>query len=145
MSKANDAKPTLEVSALEAMEVQPGEQVSRNRSIDTDNHTVRLYNVSKNDKTGKNYKVNWTFDFSSVSQEQLLELASRSAVIAYRKHFRNVPEDKITDYADLTVDVLEDVLTQERKGQSAGDKAKKLFDKMTEEEKQKVLQELGLS
>lgn len=138
MSKSNDE------SAIVNMEVQPGEQVSRSRNIDVAAETVRLYNVSKNDKTGKNYKVNWTFDFSGVTDEQMLELASRSAVIAYRKHFRNVPEDRIPEYAERTIDVLEDVLTQERRGLSASEKAARLVAKMTDAEKAELLASLGI-
>jgi len=148
MSKTNEAKTTAtegyKVTTAD-MEVKKDEQVPRTRTIDTEAKKVTLYNVSKNDKTGKNYKVNWTFDFSGVSDEQLLELASRSAVIAYRKHFRGVAEDSIPEYANQNIDVVSDILTHERKGLSAGDKAKKLFEKMNEEEKQAVLKELGLA
>ena len=129
---------------INTMKVKNGETVNRTKDINTELDTVRLGNVSKNDKTGQNYKVDWTFDFSNCTQEEILDLAGRSAVIAYRKTFRNVEEDSIPDYAELTIDVHSEVIAQERTKQSPTQKAKKLLEGMTPEQRQAILDELGL-
>ena len=140
--KTKDAKAS---TSVESMMVKAGEKVSRQKTINTEAQTVRLYNVSKNDTTDRNYKVDWTFDFSGCTQEEILDLAGRSAVIAYRKHFRNIPEESIPNYAERTISVKDEVLAQERKGRSPTEKAKKILSTMSDEEKLQVLKELGLA
>ena len=140
MSKNENAN-----NVLEEMEVKAGEKVSRTKSIDLEGNRVTLFNVSKNDVTGKNYKVKWTFDFSNVSKEDLLELASRAAVIAYRKHFRGVEKGEIPRYKELVVDVQKEVVERERKPANPVEKVKKLMEGLGEEEKRKVLEELGIA
>ena len=130
---------------LDEMEVKAGEKVSRTKSIDLEGKKVTLFNVSKHDGTGKNYKVKWTFDFFNVSQEDLLELASRAAVIAFRKHFRGVDKSEIPNYRELTIDVQREVVEKERKPANPVEKVKKLMEGLGEEEKRKLLEELGLA
>lgn len=130
--------------SIETMTVKHGETVNRVKDISTEKQTVRLFNVSKNDKTGQNYKVNWTFDFSDCTEQEILDLAGRSAVIAYRKHFRGVGEDSIPEYAELTINVHTDVIASERTKKSPTDQAKKLLQSMTKEQREAVLAELGL-
>ena len=130
--------------SIETMTVQAGETVNREKDIVASEQTVRLFNVSNNKKTGKNYKVDWTFDFSKCSPEEILDLAGRSAVIAFRKHFKDVDESSIQDFEKMTIDVKADVIAGERAKQSPTQKAKKLLASMTPEQRQAILDELGL-
>jgi len=132
------------MSTIQDMQVKAGETVNRTKLISTDNQTVQLGNVSKNDTTGQNYKVDWTFDFSECSQEEILDLAGRSAVIAYRKHFRGVSEENIPEYAQLVIDVKEDVIASERAKKSPVDKVKTLLKGMTPEQLAQVLKDAGI-
>lgn len=129
---------------LENMTVKNGETVNRTKIVDTESNTVQLYNVSKNDKTGLNYKVDWTFDFTNCTQAEILDLAARSAVIAYRKTFRVVDKDTIPEFAERTIDVHSEVIAQERSKANPVDKARKLLNGMTQEQKEAILKELGL-
>lgn len=124
------------------MVVKNGESVARQTVTNVEAQTVRKYNVSNNKPTGRNYKVDWTFDFSGCTQEELLEMAAQSAVIAYRKHFRNLKEGEIIDFAEKHIDVKKDILTHQTRGKSVGEKAKDLFSKMSPEEKAALLAEL---
>jgi len=130
--------------SIETMTVKAGETVNREKDIDIEQQTVRLFNVSNNKVTGQNYKVNWTFDFSNCTEEQILDLAGRSAVIAYRKHFKDAKETEIERFADLTIDVASEVIAQQRSKQSNTDKAKNLLAKMSPEQRAAILLELGL-
>lgn len=144
MTNTNDLNATVVVTAND-MEVMPGETVPRDISIYEDTQKVRMLNVSKNDKTGKNYKVDWTFDFSDCTQKDLLMLAARSAVIAYRKNFRNVSSDAISKFATRTINVKDDILTTERSTKSNGEKAADLMGKMSTEEIVAALAAAGIS
>ena len=117
--------------SLQEMQVLKGESVSRNTSVDIDNQTVTMFNVSKNDTTGHGYKVNWMFDFSNCTDTDILLLAARSTLIAYRKNFRKVKVDSIPNFAEKTIDVKEEVLNIERKGKTDEEKMKTLVRNMT--------------
>jgi len=133
--------------SIETMTVKAGETVNRTKDIRLDpvnGDTVQLGNVSKNDKTGQNYKVNWTFNFGNCTQEEILDLAARSAVIAYRKHFRGVDENSIPDYAELVIDVHTDVIASERVKKSPTDQAKKILSAMSSEQREAFLTTLDL-
>lgn len=125
---------------LKDMQVKKDESVSRQTVVSGE--TVRMFNVSKNDKTGHNYKVNWTFDFSDVSHDELLKMAAQSAVIAYRKNFRGVAEDVIPNFAERTIDVKKDILTHTKRGKSDLEKAKDILDKLSDAEKAAILDQL---
>lgn len=129
---------------LETMLVKNGETVNRISSVDSENQTVRLFNVSKNEKTGMNYKVDWTFDFSNCSEVEILELAGRSVVIAYRKNFRTVDEGLIPEFAVKIIDVKEDIITSKRKAKDPMKQAKSLLQGLTEEQRAALLKDLGL-
>ena len=129
---------------IETMTVKAGESVARTKHIDTEQKTVQLGNVSKNDTTGQNYKVDWTFDFANCTDEEILDLAARSAVIAYRKHFRIVTEDKIDLFASRIVDVHDEVIASERVKKSPTAQVKSLLEGLSDEQRAKLLEDLGL-
>ena len=123
------------------MVVKSGESVPRITNVNADKKCVRLFNVSNNKKTGLNFKVDWTFDFSNCSIDEIYELAARSAVIAYRKHFRNVSKEAITNFATKTIDVHKEIMVSQRKTLSDADKLAQLLDKISPEEREAILKE----
>ena len=129
---------------IETMLVKTGEQVSRSTSVNTELQAVTMFNVSKNDITGHGYKVNWMFDFSDCTEEDILLLAARSTLIAYRKNFRKVSENSIPNFEHKTINVKEEVLNVERRGKSDEEKAKDLLSKMSPEQIQKALKDAGI-
>ena len=129
---------------IETMTVKAGESVARTKHISTEKQTVQLGNVSKNKTTGQNYKVNWIFDFSKCTEEEILDLAGRSAVIAYRKHFKEAKEDEIEGFETCIVDVKKDVIASERVKKSPMAQAKNLLQGLSDEERQALLADLGL-
>lgn len=134
-------------NVLETMQVKSGEKVSRTKSIllnPETGDTVRLCNVSNNAHTGQNYKVDWTFNFADCSPEEILDLAARSAVIAYRKHFKGVKESEIESFEVKVINVKKDVIAGERVKKSPVAQVKSLLEGMGEDERKKVLADLGL-
>lgn len=129
---------------LETMQVKNGETVNRISTVNAEDETVRLFNVSKNEKTGQNYKVDWTFDFTSCSEAEVLELAARSAVIAYRKNFRSVDAESIPTFANRVVNVKDDIITSRVSKKDPMKQAKSLLQGLSEEQRADLLKELGL-
>lgn len=132
------------LKTIEEMQVLKGESVSRNTSVDIESQTVTMFNVSKNDTTGHGYKVNWMFDFSDCSDDEILLLAARSTLIAYRKNFRKVPIANIHNFAEKTINVKEEVLNVERKGKTDEEKMKTLVSNMTPQQIRAALEDAGM-
>lgn len=133
------------VKTIEDVLVKSGDEIPRKTVVKND-HTVYVERVSKHDSTNQNYRIYWTFDFSNVSQEELLQMATDSAVIAYRKRgFRKVPDSQITDACVQTIDVKSQIIDTERKGLPDDQKLKALLGKMSKEEVEAILKEAGLA
>ena len=130
--------------SIESMTVKVGESVARTKHIDTEAKTVQLGNVSNNKTTGQNYKVDWTFDFSNCSEEEILDLAGRSAVIAYRKHFKEVTEAEIELFESRIIDVHDEVVAKERVKKSPVAQVKNLLEGLSDEQRKALLADLGL-
>jgi len=126
---------------INEMVVKSGESVSRITTVNTDTKIVRKFNVSKNDTTNKDYKVNWKFDFSNCTEEEILSWASQAVVIAYRKHFRKLPETDISKFADKTIDVHTEMVS-ERRTLSDAEKVQRAISKMSDEEKALLIEQL---
>ena len=120
---------------IETMQVKNGETVNRISTVDAETQKVRLFNVSKNDSTGQNYKVDWNFDFSNCSEAEILELAARSAVIAYRKNFRGVAEDEIHNFALKDIDVKADIITSKKVKKSPVAQVRNLLEGLSDEQR----------
>lgn len=131
-------------NTLETMQVKAGETVNRITTVNVETQTVRMFNVSKNETTGQNYKVNWKFDFSNCTEQEILELAARSTVIAYRKNFRGVKEEEIESFADKTIDVKEAISTKRTTGKSPVAKVKDLMKGMSPEDIAQLLKDAGI-
>lgn len=127
---------------IEDMAVKNGEAVQRVTSVDVAAKKVRKFNVSNNKPTRRNYKVDWTFDFSNCTESQILELAAQSAVISYRKNFKNVVEGDIAGFAERDIDVMSDIVTVQKRGKTTVEKVAGLVGKLSAEDKAKLLAEL---
>ena len=84
--------------------VKQGETVHRITTVDASVQTVTKYHVTTH-KSGGNYAVRWTFDYSGCTPEQILELASRDSVIKARPEFKKVALADIDTWQDRTFDV----------------------------------------
>lgn len=127
---------------IDEMKVLPGTTVSRTCKVNTESQAVRLVNVSHNKPTDSNYRVDWTFDFSNCTEAEILELAARSAVIAYRKNFRDETAANIPNFAERTIDVHVELMMIERTGKTKEERAKSLLAAMTKEERLALLREI---
>jgi len=132
-----------EVKELDLLLVKAGDEVPR-RTIVKDDNTVYVERTSKHDGTNASYRIHWTFDFSNCSREELLELATDSAVISYRKKgFRKVAESQLADACYQTVDVKSQIVDTERRGLTDAEKLKNLLLKMNPEEVEAILNPEG--
>ena len=73
------------------------------RTTTVDGEIVTRKHVTEH-KTGKCY-LTWRFDFTDVTHDQLLELASRAVLIGERPRFKSCVADHIPEWDDKTFDV----------------------------------------
>ena len=86
----------------------------------------------------KEYKT--TFDFSACSEQEILELASKTCIIAFRTKSKvnSITEEAFAVLANNTIDVHEQ-LKAERRGATAEQKIAKLAEGMDKDELTKLL------
>lgn len=106
-------------------------------SVDTENSTVRRVHETETKAAGI-VACDWTFDFSNVSERDLLELASRSILISYRPRFKGLPRDEVIKNQEQTIDVKEFLDSGGTRTKSKVEKATSLIANMTEEEKEQL-------
>lgn len=122
------------------------EEFARSVTVDADAKTVRRVHVTKHGdgSNAAHYGLTWTFDFSGVSQEQLMELASRSVLISYRPTFQKVPANEVDQWADLRISVA-DFLTRGRAPVDPKARIRSDLSKLSAEERAAILAELSAS
>ena len=76
-----------------------------------------------------------TFDFSECSEQEILELASKTCIISFRTKSKvnSITEEKFSELANATIDVHEQ-LKLERRGLSAEEKIERLTKDMGKDE-----------
>lgn len=89
----------------------------------------------------KEYKT--TFDFSKCSEEEILNLASKTCIIAFRTKSKvnSISEEAFSTMANKTIDVHEE-LKAERRGLSNAEKAEKALTSLSESERADILAKL---
>ena len=89
----------------------------------------------------KEYKT--TFDFSKCSEEEILNLASKTCIIAFRTKSKvnSISEEKFAGLANGTVDVHEE-LKAERRGLSNAEKAEKALLSLSETDRTNMIKKL---
>lgn len=120
--------------------VKQGETISRVTEIDpSDKNVVKNFNVTKH-QIG-DFAITWFFDFTDVSREQLMLLATRSLVIDARPTFKKCPSDEIDNWDGKTFKV-QSMLNKSRAKKSTADKVKNLLKDMTPEQIAAILSEV---
>ena len=89
----------------------------------------------------KEYKT--TFDFSKCSEEEILNLASKTCIIAFRTKSKvnSISEEAFSTMANKTIDVHEE-LKAERRGLSNAEKAEKALTSLSESGRADILAKL---
>ena len=77
-----------------------GEVVHRKTTVDVDAKAVLKHHVTKHPEAGL-FVMDWTFDFSKCSDSQILEFASRDAVIGKRNKWKALPSNKLETYPEV--------------------------------------------
>ncbi len=77
-----------------------GVVVHRKTTVDVDAKTVIKHHVTKHPEAGL-YEMDWTFDFSKCSFAQILEFASRDAVIGTRNKWKALASNKLESYPSV--------------------------------------------
>ena len=80
-------------------------EVKRMTTINVDSETVDVTRNTKTSKGGKQYQCHWVLDYSGVTKEQLLSLATRGIVIDKQREFRDAKPSERGDLAEQTIDV----------------------------------------
>lgn len=117
-----------------------GETVSRYTNVDGD--TVHKHHVTMNKASASEYEMDWAFDFSGVTREELMVLASRDLVIKARPVFKSLPADALDEWDDRVFSVREILDTENRTTLSPDEKARRAVSKLTDEQKAALIAEL---
>ena len=121
-------------------------------TIDTNKKTVIVKHKTRCSDTPKALKgednpcqsLETTFDFSDCTEEEILNLATKSCIIAFRTKCKvnDITEEKFAELCAEPINVHED-LKAERKGMSASEKVTKLMGTMSNAERQLILEQLN--
>ncbi len=120
--------------------VKHGTTISRYTKVDGD--TVHKHHVTLNKTTKSMYELDWYFDFTDVSHDELLELASRDLVIKHRPQFKSAPVDALESWAKRTFSVREFLNRENRSKLSPDERAHRAIDKLDDAGKQRMIDKL---
>lgn len=116
------------------------------RSIKADGEKVVCIHTVKPDRESPTrYELTWTFDFSNVSQEELLQLAGRTVLITQQAAWRALPTDKERLDADKVDNVTYSVRDMLDAGRRQADPKAKVVNaaaKMSDAERAELIKQL---
>ena len=108
-------------------------------------HKTRCMDTPKALKGEENpcKEYNTTFDFSNCTEEEILNLASRTCIIAFRTKSKvnTISEKEFSDLANTTIDVKEDLLNVIR-GLTKEQKLEKIISGMGKDDLDKLLERI---
>ena len=108
-------------------------------------HKTRCMDTAKALKGEKNpcKEYNTTFDFSNCTEEEILNLASRTCIIAFRTKCKvnSITEEVFAGLANATINVHEE-LKAERRGLSNAEKAEKALMSLSDTERESMIKKL---
>lgn len=110
--------------------VKQGETVSRSTRVEGE--VVVKHHVTQHQTLG-DVEVTWKFDFTDVTHEQLLELASRDLVIKARPQFKKLKAEEAEKW-DGKVFSVKEMLESQRATVDNLTKATRAVEKMSPEE-----------
>lgn len=120
----------------ELKQVLDGEKVRRFHTIHDD--IVRIHHVSLNKPTKSHYELDWFFDFTGVSKEELQVLAAKKTLIDARRKFKD-DKNPGPEWNDYTVNVREMIDSGRGTPKSPVKSATNLWNEMTESEQAEFL------
>jgi hypothetical protein len=120
--------------------VKQGEKADRSVSIAGE--VVTRQHVTLNKATKSEYALTWSFDFSGVSQNELMTIASRAIVIALRPEFKVASASELETWDNRIFSVRE-YLDSERSKVDDVEKARRLLGKLSQEQRDLILASLG--
>ena len=112
--------------------VKQGEKAERAVLVHGD--LVRRVHVTLNKPTQAEYQLDWSFDFSDVSREELMTIASRAILIAMRPEFKGAKASELPAWEVKTFSVR-DYLDSERAKVDDVEKARRMIGKLTPEQR----------
>lgn len=119
--------------------IKQGEKAERSVSVSGD--IVRRVHVTLNKPTKAEYQLDWSFDFSGVSKEELMPIASRAILIAMRPEFKAATGSELPSWEVRTFSVRE-YLDSERAKVDDAEKVKRILGKMSKEQRDAILSRL---
>ena len=123
------------------VQVKQGETARRETSVDTETGIATCHHVTLNKPTETHYQLCWFFDFADVTEAELIELATKHLVIQHRPGFKSDKNPDNDEWNNKTYKVR-DYLDKERRKKSALEKAKVATEKLSDEEKAFLMQQL---
>lgn len=93
--------------------IPTGEAVKRATNIDVDAKLIHALTTVKRDKNSPAIYVSWSFDYSKLSEQQLVELAARSLKIDAQRAYRADPKPG-DEWNERTFVLPDDLATRTR-------------------------------
>ncbi len=117
-----------------------------NKSIVINGKVATATNTAKGDKEDAvRYEMVWSFDFSKATQEQIMQLATRSLVIMQQAAWRaddTKNRTKDEKWHNVTFDVA-NIMANRRKAASPVEKAGTAINKLSDKEKAALIKKLN--
>ena len=107
-------------------------------------NVVNVKISTRRERDSKKIDMNWSMDFENVSKEQLITLATRSAVIDFQRQFRDTPATEDKNWISRKLDVADLFVARERRALTEGEQLARLVKKMTPEAMIEQLKALGV-
>lgn len=123
--------------------VEKGTAISRYTKIDGEK--VHKHHVTMNKSTSTEYELDWTFDFTDVTHDELLLIASRDLVIKSRPVFKLLPASELSGWDEKVFSVREMLDTETRSTLTPEQKVMKNITKLDDAAKQRMIDELQKS
>lgn len=117
------------------------EHATRSMHVKLADNTVKVSATVRPDgNTSDRYQMEFTLDFTNASPEEMFELASRSAIIAYQAQWRRAKEAYRMDASkwERTIDVKAEILDAERRSADPMAKMLTLMNKLSDDEKEAI-------
>ena len=135
-------RPTREKNMKTIKTLSSGEKATINYNVDAEKKRVVCNLSGKPDGDSPiRFQMNWTFDFSNCSEQQILELATDSIKIKQQSIWRSDREyDNAEKYDNVVFDVATMLNIQRKtKTRDVVGSTKKLFAQMTPEQIKEIL------
>lgn len=101
-----------------------------------------VHTVKPNEESQSRYELTWKYDYTNVTREELMRLATRPMVITKQGQWRGAKDRMNTEKWDNVTFVIRDLLDGAKKKADPVEKAKKALDALPEDVRAALIAEM---